>query len=106
MFFRLRVLVVVGLVSILSLVGWKSFAYFFDKKMPQLTLSGMKENSYCCGDLVCSVASDKSGQISLWLDDQPLTRAYEGIKRNHEYPFTIPTQTLSNGKHVFKSRVN
>jgi hypothetical protein len=105
MFLRLRVLVVVGLVSILGLVGWKSFTYFLDTRMPQLMLSGIKENSFCSGDLVCSVISDKSGQISLWLDDQPLTRSYEGIKRNHEYPFTIPTQTLSNGKHVLKAEL-
>ena len=105
MLLRLRVLIIVGILSITSLVGWKSYNYFFDTRMPHITLSGIKENSYFCGDVVCSIATDKSGQISLWLDEQPLTRAYEGIKRNHEYPFTIPTQTLSNGKHVLKAEL-
>lgn len=105
MFLRLRVLVATGSLAILSVVGLKSFNYFFDTRNPQLILEGVKENTYCSGDLVCSVSSDKSGQISLWLDDQPLTRAYEGIKRNHEYPFTIPTQTLSNGKHTLKAEL-
>ena len=62
----------------------------------------MSDNAYYNGDVVCSIACNKSGEISVWLDDQPLTRAYEGIKRNREYPFTIPTQTLSNGKHVLR----
>lgn len=105
MFLRLRLLVVLGLLCIVGLIGFKSYTYFFDTRLPQITISGLKENAYCSGDVVCSVSTDKSGQISLWLDDQPLTRAYEGIKRNHEYPFTIPTQTLSNGKHVLKAEL-
>lgn len=105
MLMRLRLLVIFGVISIFGLIGLKGYNYFFDTQMPHVTLSGIKENSYCCGDVVCSIASDKSGQISLWLDDQPLTRAYEGIKRNHEYPFTIPTQTLSNGKHILKAEL-
>src|SRR5690606_4949537 len=51
---------------------------------------------------VCNLSCNKSGEISVWLDEQPLTRAYQGIKRNHEYPFTIPTQTLNNGKHSLR----
>ena len=102
MIFRLRTLIAVSFVLIVSFISWKSYIYFFDTRSPQLALSGISNNAYCNGDVVCSIACNKSGAISVWLDDQPLTRAYEGIKRNREYPFTIPTQTLSNGKHALR----
>ena len=102
MILRLRSFVVVGFLVIASLFGYKSYMYFFDTRSPQLILSGVSDNAYRSGDLVCSIACNKSGAISVWLDDQPLTRSYEGIKRNREYPFTIPTQTLSNGKHSLR----
>lgn len=103
MLFHLRTFFVVCLIFILLLVGWKSYKYFFDTCSPKLVLLGISDNTYLNGDVVCSIASNKSGQISIWLDEQPLTRAFEGIKQNREYPFTIPTQTLSNGKHVFRA---
>ena len=99
---RLRTFVVVSFFLIVSLICWKSFLYFFDKSNPILVMSGLKDNVYCSGDVVCNLSCNKSGEISVWLDEQPLTRAYQGIKRNHEYPFTIPTQTLNNGKHSLR----
>lgn len=103
MIFRLRTLVVVSFAFIVSLIGWQCYIYFFDTCSPQLSLSGLSDNAYYNGDVVCSIACNKSGAISVWLDAQPLTRAYEGIKRNRQYPFTIPTQTLSNGKHTLRA---
>lgn len=102
MIFRLRSLVIVVFLFVVAFIGWKSYIYFFDTCSPALLLSGLSDNAYYNGDVVCSIACNKAGEISVWLDDQPLTRAYEGIKRNREYPFTIPTQTLSNGKHVLR----
>ncbi len=101
-FFRLRAFVVVALLSCVSLIAWKSCIYFFDTRVPQLSLSGVTEDAYVCGDVALSVASDKAGKISVWLDERPLTRCYEGIKPHQDYPFTIPTPTLTNGKHVLK----
>lgn len=103
MIFHLRTLVTIGLTLILSFIGWKGYTYLFDTRSPQLIFSGLSNNSFYNGDIVCSISSNKSGEISIFLDDQPLTRAYEGIKYNREYPFTIPTQTLSNGKHILRA---
>lgn len=102
MIFRLRTFVIVSFFLIISLICWKSFNYFFDTSNPTLVMTGLKDSAYYNGDVVCSLLCNKSGEVSVWLDEQPLTRAYQGIKRNHDYPFTIPTQTLSNGKHSLK----
>jgi murein DD-endopeptidase MepM/ murein hydrolase activator NlpD len=99
---RLRTFVVLSFLLIVSLIAWRSYIYFFDTRQPSLTLTGLSENGYYNGDIACNIVSNKSGEISVSLDKQPLTRSYQGIKRNREYPFTIPTQTLSNGKHTLK----
>ncbi len=102
MIFRIHTILAVTGLLIVSIISWKGYSYFFDTHSPQLVLSGLSENSYYNGDIVCSIACNKSGTISVALDEKPLTRAYEGIKRNRDYPFTIPTQTLNNGKHTLK----
>lgn len=99
---RLRIVAVTIGFCVFSLIGWKCYTYFFDIQAPKLVLTGIKDGAYYCGDIACSVISNKSGEISVWLDEQPLTRAFEGIRCNREYPFAIPSQTLSNGKHTLK----
>jgi hypothetical protein len=102
MAFQLRTLVVTVVLIVFSLLGWLVYSYFFDTNIPQLTLSGLQENEYYNGDVVCGISCNKSGKVAIFLDEQPLTKTSEGIRRNREYPFTIPTNALPNGKHTFK----
>jgi hypothetical protein len=100
-FFRHAPKVIVLL--IISWIGWQTYAYFLDTNTPVISVSGINENCYHCGELKCCVVSNKTGDATLWLDGQPLASSVR-IKAHQEgQPFAIPTKTLSNGKHVLKA---
>src|SRR5437870_13008810 len=80
---------------IIGLIGWQMYAYFFDTTAARVIINGVAENCYYCGDVRCAVQSDKTGDVSLWLDTQNLTNNVR-IKAHQDCPpFTIPTKTLS-----------
>ena len=93
---------------ILVCVGWsglKTYNYFFDTSVPHLTLHGLELGNFYGGDVGCAVASTKSGTISIWLDDQALVNQYSLGTSEQGHPFTIPTKTLSNGKHTLRAQL-
>ena len=88
--------------AVALLVGWWVYGYLFDKTVACVVINGINENCYYSGDVRCAVQSDKTGDISLWLDAQNLAHDVR-IKAYQECPpFTIPTKTLNNGKHTLK----
>lgn len=84
------------------LIGWWAYGYFFDKTVACVVVNGIDENCYYCGDVRCAVQADKTGDISLWLDTQNLTNNVRIKAHQDGQFFTIPTKTLSNGKHTLK----
>ena len=87
---------------IFSWISWHTYAYFLDTTNAQVSVNGVAENCYHCGEIKCCVSSDKTGDVALWLDGQPLANGVR-IKAHQEgQPFAIPTKTLSNGKHNLK----
>lgn len=92
---------VIGLL-IASWFGWYAYAYFLDTTAPMVTVSGINEQCYHCGDVQCCVSSDKTGLISLYLDGQPLAQNFKIKAQQQAQSFAIPTKTLSNGKHTLK----
>jgi hypothetical protein len=88
---------------IASWIGWQLYAYFLDTTVPSIQVIGIYDNSHYSGDARCCVKSDKTGDVSLWLDGQNIADKVR-IKAHQEVPpFTIQTKTLSNGKHVLKA---
>ncbi len=87
---------------IIGWFAWGLYAYFFDTTMPLLNIQGLKNDSYYCGDIQCFVSSNKTGDISVWLDDQALTNKFKLKTDQQEYPFVIPTKTIPNGQHRLK----
>ncbi len=87
------------LVGFVSLISWKTYLYFFDTTKPTLLLRGIESSQYYAGDMQCSVASSKNGEISIWLDEQPLVSQFTIKGGQHGHSFTIPTKTIANGKH-------
>lgn len=79
-------------------IGWKVFNHFFDSTVPSIVISGLDDGKHYCGDAHCGVVSNKTGELSVSLDDQPLLTKFK-MKANHEHTFAIPTRTLSNGVH-------
>ncbi len=88
-----------------TLVGWKTYNYFFDTTKPFLRMQGLNQDAYYAGDTACMIACNKSGEISIWLDEQPLITSYRmpGNETGHE--FTIPTKTMNNGKHMLRAQL-
>ncbi|HSW74061.1 MAG TPA: M23 family metallopeptidase [Candidatus Limnocylindria bacterium] len=90
--------------AVVAWVGWGTCSYFLDTTLPEVTISGMQEGGCYCGDTQCGVASSKKGDVSVWLDGQPLINNFR-MGACSEHPFTIPTRTIANGEHKLKIEV-
>lgn len=102
MVFKVKNILVSLLLLGFGLLGWKYYFHFFDKTTPQIQLFGIKNDGYYCGNIQCTLSSNKVGAMSIWLDEKPLTKKFNISKPNQEHSFTIPTRTLPNGKHDVK----
>lgn len=100
MIVRLRFLMSLIILACLGWMGWKSYSYLFDTDPPMLTITGLECDAYYANDVQCTVSTDKRCKLSVWLDGQLLTTGDEVCRSEQEYPFTIPTRTINNGKHV------
>ncbi len=99
---RIRHLVIFMVCALFGWVGWSGYIYFFDTTIPYVVLGGFGNKQYCAGDVQCIVTSNKSGDISVWLDEKPLINKFNIKSRHLEHPFTIPTRTIANGNHSLK----
>lgn len=102
MLFKLKNLVLLFSLGLCGWVGWNTYLYFFDSTLPEVKLSGLEADSYYSGDVQCNIVSNKRGEISVWLDNQPLINHFKVSAGNQEQPFIIPTKTIINGKHALK----
>jgi len=102
MIIRLRFISFLVLCAVIGWTGWKSYNYFFDADAPNLTILGLENYNYCAGEVQCSVMSDKRCKILVHLDGQVLNTAEELCKPGQECSFTIPTRTITNGRHELK----
>jgi murein DD-endopeptidase MepM/ murein hydrolase activator NlpD len=102
MLLKIRNGVILTGVVLLGFIGYRTYNYFFDHRTPSVQLSGIEEEQYYCGDLQCHVTTNKPGSISIALDNKPLLAKFKVRAASHEYPFSIPTRTVANGKHSLK----
>lgn len=102
---KIRYISALIITIIIGWLAWGLYAHFFDTTMPLLNIQGLKNDSYYCGDIQCLVSSNKTGDISVWLDDQPLTNKFKFKTHQQEYPFVIPTKTIPNGRHRLKTEL-
>lgn len=99
---RFRI-IIFGLITLVAAwTGYRVYAYFFDTSVPVITMTGIENEEVYAGDISCKVASNKKGDLSVWLDGQPLISNYRLSMREHEHPFIIPSKTINNGKHALK----
>jgi len=87
---------------LVGLIGLKTYRYFFDKTVPEISILGIEKDGYYAGDMQCAVLSNKNGDISLWLDGQPLVARFR-LSGKSEHSFVIPTKTIAHGPHVLKA---
>ncbi len=103
MIMRLKNIAMLTFLGAVAWVGWIGYFYFFDIKTPAITISGLENKKSYAGEVQCIVSSDKTGHISIWLDDQPLINNFKMGAHNEGHPFIIPTKTISNGSHLLKA---
>lgn len=102
MIISLRYFLFLILLTSVGWTGWGIYSYFFDPTFPSITISGIENDCYYAGDIQCGVSSNKTGQLSIWLDGQPLINSFKLGAKEQDHPFTVPTKTITNGKHVLK----
>jgi hypothetical protein len=100
MIFRVKNGIIFVIIAVVGIVGNYGYYYFFDDAAPTISLTGLENNQHCAGDVPCSVACNKSGDISVWLDGQLLLNKFSINTGNHNYAFTIPTQNMTRGEHL------
>jgi len=89
--------------GIALVIGWQLYSYFLDNRLPVVLIKGISGSEYYSNDALCHICADKTGDVSLFLDDQNVV-SYCKIKANQDSkPFVIPTKTLSNGKHILRT---
>lgn len=95
-------------VCLLGVTAWSSYTlynYFFDATKPVIVVNGLEDGGYYAGDVPCIIqVSDayKVAAISIMLDGKPLVNRYKINRSFSEYPFTLSTKTIPNGKHALK----
>lgn len=102
MIFSVRYFLLLMFVACAGWAGWGVYNYFFDPTLPAITISGIENDCYYAGDIQCGVSSNKTGQLSIWLDGQPLINSFKLSAKEQDHPFTVPTKTIAHGKHVLK----
>ncbi len=86
-------------------VGVRTYTYFFDTTNPIFAINGLETGSHYCGDVQCLAQASKTGEVSVWLDGQPLISKFKINSRELEHSFTVPTRTLTNGQHHLKAEL-
>lgn len=105
MIFKMRTMAYLLLFFFAGFLCFKTYTYFFDRIAPHIVLHGLQEERWYNGEMQCAVAASKAGEISLWLDDQPLVNQFSISAGEKGHEFIIPTKTLSNGTHMFKAQI-
>ena len=99
---KIKFLFWIIILSLSAWVGKKGYYYFFNHSTPIAIISGIEDSGFYNGDVMCSINGEhpyKINTISICLDNKPLVYNYYVGKASFEYPFTLNTRTMSNGKH-------
>lgn len=106
MFSKLKYVLALFISGMAIWIGWGFYNYFFDLSIPELTITGLADNNYYSGDLTCQISTNKTGELSITLDGQPIISNFKLSAKAQNHPFTIPTKTISNGQHTLKIDLN
>lgn len=104
MFIRAKY-IILPVIIVLGLLGYRTYYYFFDETVPVICVSGIEENGYYAGDIQCGIeVSDgyKVKDVSVFLDGKPLINHFPINKQHDEHVFPIATKALAQGKHHIK----
>ena len=100
---NVRIVITLVIVAVLAFIGLNTYHYFFDKNIPELIVTGIKNEGHYAGDISCILHGSHSYKvktISIFLDEKPLIYNFSINKKSFEHPFTINTRALTQGKHA------
>lgn len=98
---RLKTVLASGSIFLCAWICMRSYAHFFDRQRPSIVLQGMHNDAWYTGDIDGNIVVDKSGYVSLWVDDIALMHDVSVDKDKH-CAFSIPTEHLQVGEHALK----
>ncbi len=99
----IKLLSFLGVMLIASYIGWNTYQYFFLISQPTVTVTGIEPEGSYAGDVAAAVKGQddyKVARLTLKVDGKPLIDNVKIGKKSFEYPFTLETKTLSQGKHT------
>lgn len=105
---KFKIILGIIVLAISSFVGWNLYGYFFSNSLPKFTIKGIKDNSYYCGSNFCTINGQdeyKVSSITVLLDDKVLVPEHKINKKEFEYSFDIPFNTLTDGEHNLTIKV-
>lgn len=99
---KIKVFLSVLIIAITGFFGWSLYGYLFIKSNPKLEILGIENNNCYAGNVSCLIkGSDeyKVSNISISLDNKLLVPKHKISKKEFEYNFNVPTETLNEGEH-------
>ena len=87
---------------ILSYIGWNTYQYFFLISQPTVAIIGIEPDGSYAGDVGAAITGRddyKIARLTVKVDDKPIIDHVKIGRRSFEYPFTLQTKTLTQGKH-------
>jgi len=102
MVLKLKNIVSVVFIGLFIFAGWQMYTFFFDVTSPELKFLGVDDGGCYAGEVNCTIATNKRGELSVWLDGNPIISKFSLSSSAQSYPFSIPTHTIANGEHVLK----
>ncbi|HSC24631.1 MAG TPA: M23 family metallopeptidase [Candidatus Babeliales bacterium] len=84
-------------------IGWQLYGYFLDATYPSVIINGINEDCYYSGDIRCIVQSDKTGDLSLSLNNHVLVSNTRIKAGQQGHSFIISSKTVNNGQHILNA---
>lgn len=95
---KIRHLIAIILAFTVAFFSWSTYWYFFDTVNPTISIQGITNDACYAGEIACTAKANKNGSVLVLLDGKPVSNKFR-ISAHEECPFTIPTKSLTPGKH-------
>lgn len=101
--------VVMGLILFgIGYFSYRTYLYYFDTTAPQVTVVGLADNKYYAGKIsgvLQGSSTYKVSHLSMWLDDNLIHQDVKINKKQFDYPISLDTQNIVDGKHTVKFEI-
>lgn len=105
---KLKLLLVLIVVSIAFYASYNTYCYFFDYSIPRIEIAGIESEKYYKGEIVSVISLHddyKVQEVNVLLDGNPLGNQERIGKADFEYQLVLPTKSLSDGLHALQIEV-